>query len=118
MHIKVENLVYKYMPGTPFEHIAVDDVSFEIKKGEFVGLIGHTGSGKSTLIQHLNGLIKPWGGKIFVDGVDISDKEVKLHELRFKVGIVFQKPLKRILCSARKTWVFRTKRRKKGHVRQ
>ncbi len=92
MHIKVENLVYEYMPGTPFEHTAVNDVSFEIKSGEFVGLVGHTGSGKSTLIQHLNGLIKPTSGKIFVDGTDISGKDVKLHELRFKVGIVFQYP--------------------------
>ena len=92
MHIKVENIIYEYMQCTPFEHTAVGGVSFEIKPGEFVGLIGHTGSGKSTLIQHLNGLIKPTSGKIFVDGADISGKDVKLNELRFKVGIVFQYP--------------------------
>ncbi len=92
MHIKAENLEYTYMKGTPYEKTAVHDVNLELAQGEFVGLIGHTGSGKSTLIQHLNGLLKPTGGRILIDGVDISDKSIKLHKLRFKVGIVFQYP--------------------------
>ena len=92
MQIKVENLSYVYMPGTPFEKTAISDVNLELMPGDFVGLIGHTGSGKSTLIQHLNGLLKPTSGHIYVDGVDIADKEIKLRELRFKVGIVFQYP--------------------------
>lgn len=92
MSIKVENLTYKYMPDTPFEKIAIDDVSLEILDGEFIGLIGHTGSGKSTLIQQLNGLLKPTSGKIFVDGVCITDKGTDLRKIRYKVGLVFQYP--------------------------
>ncbi len=90
--IRTENLTYTYSQGTPFEKTAVKDVNIEIEEGELVGIIGHTGSGKSTLIQHLNGLIKPTSGKIFIDGVDIHDKEVKLRDVRFKVGLVFQYP--------------------------
>lgn len=90
MDIKVENLEYTYMPGTPFEHKALSNINLELKQGEFVGLIGHTGSGKSTLIQHLNGLLKPTGGRILVDGEDISG--IKLRDLRFKAGLVFQYP--------------------------
>ena len=92
MHIKVENLSYVYMPETPFEKTAISDINLELFPGDFVGLIGHTGSGKSTLIQHLNGLLKPTSGHIYVDGTDIADKEIKLRELRFKVGLVFQYP--------------------------
>ena len=92
MNIKVEGLEYTYMPGTPYEKTAVHDVELSLSQGEFVGIIGHTGSGKSTLIQHLNGLLKPTSGRILVDGIDIADKDVKLRELRFKVGIVFQYP--------------------------
>ena len=92
MNIKVQNLEYTYMKDTPYEKTAVHNVNMELRQGEFVGLIGHTGSGKSTLIQHLNGLLKPTSGEILVDGVNIADKEVKLRELRFKVGIVFQYP--------------------------
>lgn len=92
MHIKVENLSYVYMPGTPFEKTAISDINLELFPGDFVGLIGHTGSGKSTLIQHLNGLLKPTSGHIYVDGTDIADKEIKLRNLRFKVGLVFQYP--------------------------
>lgn len=88
--IEVKNLTYKYSVGTPFEKTAVDNVSVKIEKGEFVGIIGHTGSGKSTLIQHLDGLIKPTSGEIFCDGVNIWDKSVKIRDIRFKVGIVFQ----------------------------
>ena len=79
MSIKIENLTHIYMPKTPFEKIALDNVSLEIKDGEFIALIGHTGSGKSTLIQHLNGLLKPTSGKIIVDGVDITDKKAKIN---------------------------------------
>ena len=90
--IRTENLTYPYSQGTPFEKTAVKDVNIEIEEGELVGIIGHTGSGKSTLIQHLNGLIKPTSGKIFIDGADIHDKDIKLRDVRFKVGLVFQYP--------------------------
>lgn len=92
MSIKIENLTHIYMPGSPFEKKALDDVSLEFKDGEFVALIGHTGSGKSTLIQHMNGLLKPSRGKIIVNDKDISAKGVKLSEIRKKVGLVFQYP--------------------------
>lgn len=92
MPIKVENLVHIYSKGTVFQHVALDDVSFTIDDGEFVGIIGHTGSGKSTLIQHLNGLLKPTSGKIYIDDVDISSKDVELKYIRQKVGLVFQYP--------------------------
>ena len=90
--IKIENLTYVYNPNTPFETKALNGVNLEIKEDEFIGLIGHTGSGKSTLIQHLNGLTKPTSGKIIVDGVDITSKGANLRELRQKVGLVFQYP--------------------------
>ncbi|SNS39872.1 energy-coupling factor transport system ATP-binding protein [Anaerovirgula multivorans] len=92
MSIKIENLTYIYNPKSPFETKALDDVSLEIKDGEFIGLIGHTGSGKSTLTQHLNGLIKPTSGKIVVNNFTITDASVKLVEVRKKVGLVFQYP--------------------------
>ena len=92
MSIKIENLTYVYMPKTPFEKKALDNVSLEIEDGEFLAVIGHTGSGKSTLIQHLNGLLKPASGKIYVDGTDITDKDTKLVDIRKKVGLVFQFP--------------------------
>ncbi len=92
MNIEVQNLEYTYMKGTPYEKTALHNVNMTLKQGEYVGLIGHTGSGKSTLIQHLNGLLKPTSGKILIDGTDITDKEIKLRDLRFKVGIVFQYP--------------------------
>ncbi|MCB2290268.1 energy-coupling factor transporter ATPase [Clostridium sp. CS001] len=92
MSIKIENLNYIYMPKTPFEKKAIDDVSIEIKQGEFVALIGHTGSGKSTLIQHINGLLKPTSGRILIDDVDITKKNIKLTNIRKKVGLVFQYP--------------------------
>lgn len=88
--VEIRNVTYKYSIGTPFEKAAVNDVSLSVNKGEFVGIIGHTGSGKSTLIQHLNGLIKPTSGEILVDGVNIWDKKVNIRDIRFKVGIVFQ----------------------------
>lgn len=90
--IKIENLTYTYSLGTPFEKVAVNNVNLDIEEGELVGIIGHTGSGKSTLIQHFNGLIKPTSGKIFVDGIDIWSKDCKIQDIRFKVGLVFQYP--------------------------
>lgn len=85
-----EKLTYKYSIGTPFEKTAVDNVDIAIEQGEFVGIIGHTGSGKSTLIQHFNGLVKPTSGTVLVDGADIWAKDVNIRDIRFKVGIVFQ----------------------------
>lgn len=91
--IKTENLTYVYGEKTPFEHIAVENVNIDIAEGEFVGIIGHTGSGKSTLIQHFNGLLKATSGKIFIDGEELLwDDKKKLREMRFKVGLVFQYP--------------------------
>lgn len=87
---KLKDLTYKYSIGTPFEKTAVDNVNLSIERGEFIGIIGHTGSGKSTLIQHLNGLIKPTEGTVYVDGRDIWGKDVNIRDIRFKVGIVFQ----------------------------
>lgn len=92
MSIKVENLTHIYMPKTPFEKVALDNVNIEIKDGEFVALIGHTGSGKSTFIQHLNGLLEATSGNIIVDGLDITKKEINLTDVRKKVGLVFQYP--------------------------
>ncbi|QAA30854.1 energy-coupling factor transporter ATPase [Clostridium manihotivorum] len=92
MSIKIESLTHIYMPKSPFEKKALDDVSLEIYDGQFVALIGHTGSGKSTLIQHLNGLLKPSSGKIIVDDVNITEKGVKLSDIRKKIGLVFQYP--------------------------
>jgi len=92
MSIKIKNLTHIYMPKTPFEKKAIDDVSLEIKQGEFVALIGHTGSGKSTLIQHINGLLKPTSGSLLIDDIDITVKKVKLTNIRKKVGLVFQYP--------------------------
>ena len=92
MSIKIENLTHVYMPKTPFETVALDDINLELEEGKFYALIGHTGSGKSTLIQHLNGLLKPTSGKIFVDGTDITDKSTVMSEIRKKVGLVFQYP--------------------------
>ena len=92
MSIKIENLVHVYMPKSPFEKTALNNVNIEINEGEFVALIGHTGSGKSTLIQHMNGLLKPTSGRIIVDGQDITKDGVKLTDIRKKVGLVFQYP--------------------------
>ena len=90
--IKLENVSYTYMKGGPFEKKALDNVSLEVKPGEFIGVIGHTGSGKSTMIQMLNGLLKPSEGRVFIDGTDINDKGVNLRDIRFKVGLVMQYP--------------------------
>ena len=92
MPIVIEHLNYVYMSGGPYETKALDDVNLTIADGEFVGLIGHTGSGKSTLVQHLNGLLLPTGGKIFVDGIDVADKNTDRRAIRRRVGLVFQYP--------------------------
>ena len=90
--IKVSNLTYIYQPGMPYEKKALDDVSFEVPTGSFTAIIGHTGSGKSTLIQHLNALTRPASGKIEIAGVDITDPKCDLREVRKNVGLVFQYP--------------------------
>lgn len=90
--LQVENLTHTYSAGTPFQRSAVEDVSLEVMPGEFLGIIGHTGSGKSTLIQHLNGLLKPTDGKILLDGQDIWEKPKEIRKVRFEVGLVFQYP--------------------------
>lgn len=90
--IKTENLSYVYGEGTPFRKVAVDNVNIEIEEGEFVGVIGHTGSGKSTLIQHFNGLLKPTSGRILIDGEELWQDKSRLRAIRFKVGLVFQYP--------------------------
>ncbi len=92
MPIEIKHLDHIYMPDSPFETKALDDVTLTIGDGEFVGLIGHTGSGKSTLVQHLNGLMKPDHGSVIVDGMDVSDKNTDLREIRRRVGLVFQYP--------------------------
>lgn len=92
MPVKVENLTHVYMKDSVFEHVAIDNISFEIQDGEFIGIIGHTGSGKSTLIQHLNGLLKPSSGKVFIDGSELGSKDVQMKKIRQKVGLVFQYP--------------------------
>ena len=90
--LEIKNLNHIYSAGTPFEHVALKDVSFSVERGEFIGVIGHTGSGKSTLMQHMNGLLKPTSGEILLDGKDIwSDKKLT-RESRFRVGLVFQYP--------------------------
>ena len=90
--LRTDNLTHKYSVGTPFEVTALDGVSLDIEEGELVAVIGHTGSGKSTLIQHFNGLLKPSEGKVYVDGKDIWESKQSLREARFKVGLCFQYP--------------------------
>lgn len=92
MSIKLSNIYHTYSKGTPFERLALQDVSLEIAKGEIVAIIGHTGSGKSTLVQHLNGLLKPDKGTATIDDIDISSKGVQAKNARQQVGMVFQYP--------------------------
>lgn len=92
MPISIEHLTHTYMPGSPFAATAIHDVNLTIEDGELIGLLGHTGSGKTTLIQHLNGLMKPTEGRVVVDGLDLTAKDVSLLEVRRKVGLVFQYP--------------------------
>lgn len=92
MSIDVKNVTHVYMPNTPFESIAIKDINWTVKDGESWGLIGHTGSGKSTLIQHLNGLLKPTSGEIYINGQNIHGKGVSLKSIRQRVGLVFQYP--------------------------
>ncbi len=90
--LQVKNLNYVYSIGTPFEHKALDEVSFSVERGDFIGIIGHTGSGKSTLMQHLNGLLKPTAGEILLDGKNIWSEKALTRQARFRVGLVFQYP--------------------------
>lgn len=90
--IETRNLTYTYSPGTPFEKTAMKDVSLSVERGDFIGVIGHTGSGKSTLVQHLNGLLRPTSGQVLLEGKDIWEEPKKIREVRFRVGMVFQYP--------------------------
>lgn len=90
--LEIKNLTHTYSAGTPFEHKALDNMNFSVERGEFVGIIGHTGSGKSTLMQHLNGLLKPTSGAVLLDGVDIHSDKKTTRQARFRVGLVFQYP--------------------------
>jgi energy-coupling factor transport system ATP-binding protein len=90
--LEIKNLTHTYSVGTPFQRNAVEDMSFDVYQGEFLGVIGHTGSGKSTLIQHLNGLLKPTKGQILLSGKDIWAEPKKIRDVRFRVGLVFQYP--------------------------
>jgi len=90
--LELQQVRYVYAAGTPYEKVALDDVSLTVHKGDFVGVIGHTGSGKSTLIQHLNGLLRPTSGRVLLDGKDIWEKPKEIRRVRFRVGMVFQYP--------------------------
>ncbi len=90
--LEIQDLSHVYSAGTPFEHKALDGVSFSVEPGEFIGIIGHTGSGKSTLMQHMNGLLKPTSGKILLSGEDIWKDKKTTRQARFRVGLVFQYP--------------------------
>mgnify|MGYP002464988864 CR=1 FL=1 len=90
--LQIEHLTHTYSAGTPFQRSAVEDMSLSVMDGEFLGIIGHTGSGKSTLIQHLNGLLKPTSGRILLQGRDIWADPKKIRDVRFQVGLVFQYP--------------------------
>ena len=90
--LETQNLTYKYSVGTPFEKVAIEDINISVEKGELIGIIGHTGSGKSTLVQHLNGLLKPTSGTILLDGRDIHSDKNFTRQARFKVGLCFQYP--------------------------
>ena len=92
MPIQIENLTHTYMPGSPFQATAIRDISLQIEDGEFLGVIGHTGSGKSTLVQHLNGLLTPTSGRVLVNGADVFAKDTNRKLIRQQVGLVFQYP--------------------------
>ena len=110
MSIEVRHLTHCYAPDSPLSSVALDDVSLTINDGEFIGIIGHTGSGKSTLVQHLNGLLKPTSGQVLIDGEDLNGDHVDRRKLRQRIGLVFQypeyqllkKPSRRISHSARR----------------
>ena len=97
MSIKLSNIYHTYSKGTPFERLALNDVSLEISKGEIVAIIGHTGSGKSTLVQHLNGLLKPDKGSASIGDIDITAKGAEAKTARQQVGMVFQNPDNQII---------------------
>ena len=125
MALAVQNLYHTYQPGTPNESHALKNINLTIEEGEFVGIIGHTGSGKSTLVQHLNGLLKPTQGEVLLDGVNINAKGTKLKEIRLQVGLVFQYPeyqlfeetVAKDIAFGPKIWAWRRKRFKNGFGR-
>ncbi len=92
MSIRLENVTYTYMQGTPYERMALQNINLEIKPGEFVGIIGHTGSGKSTLVQHFNGLLKPSSGNVRIDDIDLHQNKNEAKQAKKKIGMVFQYP--------------------------
>lgn len=92
MSIIFDNVTYTYMPGTPYQRTAIQNINVTIRKGEFIGIIGHTGSGKSTLVQHMNGLIAPTSGQVTIDGIDLKSKAKEARDARRRVGMVFQYP--------------------------
>ena len=92
MSIEVRHLTHTYGEGTALRTVALNDISFTVQKGEFVGIVGHTGSGKSTLVQHLNGLLKPSSGQVLIDGEDLNGEKVNRRALRQRIGLVFQYP--------------------------
>ena len=92
MSIQIVNMTHTYMPGTPFESTALKEINLQMDQSEFIGIIGHTGSGKSTLVQHINGLLRPTEGKLVVYGIDLSQKNADLKKVRSTVGLVFQYP--------------------------
>ena len=124
MPIEVSHLTHCYSEGSALRTVALNDVSFRIDDGEFVGIIGHTGSGKSTLVQHLNGLLKPSSGQVFIDGEDLNGEHVNRRALRQRIGLVFsirntssvRKQWRRISPSVRKTRVSPLMRFRRGFV--
>ena len=92
MSIEVRHLIHTYGEGSALQTVALNDISFSIREGEFVGIVGHTGSGKSTLVQHLNGLLKPTSGQVLIDGEDLNGEKVNRRALRQRIGLVFQYP--------------------------
>ena len=102
--IKTEHLTHIYSQGTPYERAALRDFNIEIEEGEFAGIIGHTGSGKSTFIQHLNGLLPPTEGKVYIDGEDLWADKKDLRRFRFKVGLVFQYPEYQLFGETVRMW--------------
>ena len=124
--IKVEHLSYVYNPGMPNAVTALDDVSFTVEEGDFVGIIGATGSGKSTLITHMNGLNRPTSGKIYIDGRDLWAEPEKIRDFRFLTGLVFQYPEYQLfeetcykdIAFGPKTWVWMRRRSSAGSTKQ
>jgi len=124
MPIILDHATHTYMPGSPFQSVALSDVSFELRDGEFLGVIGHTGSGKSTFAQHLNGLLQPNSGAVLVNGVDISAKTPESRKARQSVGLVFQYPeyqlfeetVRKDIAFGRRIWALVKRRSKRAFL--